>query len=222
MEIVFFFNPAVLWVSALIKAERENCCDDIVVAKTNSKVSYIKALVSCQEYQSATPAYAMGLGGDGDYFLQRLKRILSNNNQSLNKVEKKVLTICVISTVFITAAFSKAGKYQTTTKSKAVKSVSSYTKTIKTDSLIRITKADTWVMGVGTLKVYKPEEIAEGSTLRFTKKIKNKLYLTYLIKKADLYINIPLWWTAMKPLIILMEQQYPKISLPDINLSLIE
>ena len=44
MEIVFFFNPAVLWVSALIKAERENCCDDIVVAQTSSKVSYIKAL----------------------------------------------------------------------------------------------------------------------------------------------------------------------------------
>jgi bla regulator protein BlaR1 len=31
MEIVFFFNPAVLWISQLIKAERENCCDDLAL-----------------------------------------------------------------------------------------------------------------------------------------------------------------------------------------------
>src|ERR1700743_2081209 len=43
MEIVFFFNPAVLWVSALIKTERENSCDDLVVAQNSSKVIYIKA-----------------------------------------------------------------------------------------------------------------------------------------------------------------------------------
>jgi bla regulator protein BlaR1 len=185
MEIVFFFNPAVLWVSALIKAERENCCDDIVVAQTSSKVSYIKALVSCQEYQSAIPAYAMGLGGNGDHFLQRVKRMLSNNNQSLNKVEKMVLTICLISAVFITAAFSKADKEHLATKSTSVKNIPSYIKTTKTDSLSRTTttKGDTGAMGGGTLKVYKPEEIADGSTLRFTKKIKYQLYLTYLFKK---------------------------------------
>ncbi|HEY2583758.1 MAG TPA: M56 family metallopeptidase, partial [Mucilaginibacter sp.] len=106
MEIIFFFNPAVLWVSALIKAERENCCDDMVIAHTSSKVSYIKALVSCEEYRSATPAYAMGLGGSNGHTLQRVKRMLSNNNQSLNRVEKMVLTVCLISAVLITAAFS--------------------------------------------------------------------------------------------------------------------
>jgi bla regulator protein BlaR1 len=48
MEIVFFFNPAVLWIASLIRAERENCCDDIAVTYTGSKVNYIKALVACQ------------------------------------------------------------------------------------------------------------------------------------------------------------------------------
>jgi beta-lactamase regulating signal transducer with metallopeptidase domain len=36
IEMIFFFNPAVLWVSSLIKIERENCCDDIAVG-TNTK-----------------------------------------------------------------------------------------------------------------------------------------------------------------------------------------
>ncbi|HTB24486.1 MAG TPA: M56 family metallopeptidase, partial [Puia sp.] len=55
MEIVFFFNPAVLWVSKLIRTERENCCDDLAVAQNNNKISYIRALVSCEEYQAPLP-----------------------------------------------------------------------------------------------------------------------------------------------------------------------
>ena len=60
-----------------------------------------------------------------------------------------VLTICLISAVFITAAFSKADKEHSAIKSKIVKSVSSYTKTSKTDSLTttNTTKGDTGGMG---------------------------------------------------------------------------
>ncbi|HEY2583844.1 MAG TPA: M56 family metallopeptidase, partial [Mucilaginibacter sp.] len=77
MEIVFFFNPAVLWVSKLIKAERENCCDDLVLAQNNNKVSYIRALLSCEEYQSSVPTYAMGFPGGKNMSLQRVKRMIS-------------------------------------------------------------------------------------------------------------------------------------------------
>src|ERR1700749_4616836 len=41
MEIIFFFNPAVLWISQLIKTERENCCDDMVVEQSSNRISYI-------------------------------------------------------------------------------------------------------------------------------------------------------------------------------------
>jgi len=119
MEILFFFNPAVLWLSALIKAERENCCDDIVVEHISSKVNYIKALVSCEEYSASAPAFAMGLGGNNGHFLGRVKRILSNNNQTLNRVEKMILTICLITSILLTAAFSNTGKANETNKPKA-------------------------------------------------------------------------------------------------------
>src|SRR4030095_11498069 len=36
-EIIFFFNPAVIWVSSCIKSERENCCDDIAISVTQDK-----------------------------------------------------------------------------------------------------------------------------------------------------------------------------------------
>ena len=43
MEIIFFFNPAVLWLSQLIKTERENCCDDIALEQSTNKVNYIRS-----------------------------------------------------------------------------------------------------------------------------------------------------------------------------------
>ncbi len=91
MEIVFFFNPAVLWVSKLIKTERENCCDDLAVAQNNNRINYIRALVSCEEYQASVPAYAMGFPGDKNTLLNRVKRIVNNRNYSLNLFEKTVL-----------------------------------------------------------------------------------------------------------------------------------
>ena len=89
MEIVFFFNPAVLWLSALIKAERENCCDDMVLARS-SKVNYLKALVACEEYKQPSPAYAMALKGSNGGLKNRVARIISNKNLSLNSREKIV------------------------------------------------------------------------------------------------------------------------------------
>ena len=32
-EMLFFFNPALLWVSSLLRIERENCCDDIAICQ---------------------------------------------------------------------------------------------------------------------------------------------------------------------------------------------
>lgn len=96
VEIILFFNPAVLWVSALIKAERENCCDDLALAQNNDKLSYIRALVSCEEYQASVPAYAMGLSGGRNTLLYRVKRMANNRNYSLNLFEKTVLAACLV------------------------------------------------------------------------------------------------------------------------------
>ncbi|MES2113356.1 MAG: M56 family metallopeptidase [Bacteroidota bacterium] len=105
MEIVFFFNPAVLWISQLLKAERENCCDDIALEHTNSKYGYIQALLSCQEYKPA-PGLGMAMSGQKGNLLDRVKRIVNNNNQSLNIMEKTLLTIGLVAAGICTVAFS--------------------------------------------------------------------------------------------------------------------
>eukprot|EP01132_Coremiostelium_polycephalum_P023656 gene23656-28211_t len=110
IEIVFFFNPAILWISRLIREERENCCDDLALTCTDNKQTYIKALISCQEFQSLNPEYAMAFSGKRGQLLGRVSRMVFNKSASLNKVEKTVLTIVLISSVLLTAAFTKDSK----------------------------------------------------------------------------------------------------------------
>jgi len=106
MEVVFFFNPAVMWISQLIKAERENCCDDIAISQAGSKANYIQALLSCQEYQLAAPGLSMAMAKNNGDLLNRVKRIVNNNNQSLNVLEKSLLTVCLVTAGLLTVAFS--------------------------------------------------------------------------------------------------------------------
>lgn len=105
-EIIFFFNPAVLWISSLIKEERENCCDDIAIGEVKNKKQFIHALVSFQEY-NITSKYAAFFAGRKSHLMNRVKRIITNNNKTLNNMEKIFLASGIIITGFMAVAFSQ-------------------------------------------------------------------------------------------------------------------
>jgi bla regulator protein blaR1 len=90
VEMVFFFNPALMWLSSLIRQEREACCDDIVVAHTGNKKDYLEALVSFQEAAQA-PTYALALSNQKTYLLHRVRRMLTQENKRLTIMEKLIL-----------------------------------------------------------------------------------------------------------------------------------
>ncbi|OKS86572.1 M56 family metallopeptidase [Mucilaginibacter polytrichastri] len=208
MEIVFFFNPAVLWISSLIKTERENCCDDIAVAQTSSKVNYIRALVSCQEYQLSAPAYAMAFSGHKNHLMGRVKRMVSNNNQSLNVMEKSLLALCLVTAGLVTTAFTNAAQINklVVTASKAVVHAGN---AIKKEIAPREEIAATPVPVVTTIvksvtevvsptppvekdtvktkvKVYEPDQVIEHKELT----IQNGNITTHLIKENGVLYQI--------------------------------
>lgn len=97
IDVMFFFNPAILWISSLIRNERENCCDDIAINETKSKKQFIQALVSFHQYNNAiAPKYAMPFATRKHKLVDRVKRIVNNNNKTLNPGEKIVLVGCLI------------------------------------------------------------------------------------------------------------------------------
>lgn len=103
-EILFFFNPGLLWVSSILHDERENCCDDIAIAASESKAKFVHALVSFEEYNLKNNALVMGFGGSKNHLLNRAKRIIYNNNKTLNAVEKTILSFSIVAVSIIMVA----------------------------------------------------------------------------------------------------------------------
>lgn len=58
VETLLFYHPAVWWMGKSIRAERENCCDDVAVALCGSPVNYARALARMAEWRTA-PGLAM-------------------------------------------------------------------------------------------------------------------------------------------------------------------
>jgi len=91
VDAVFFFNPAIWWLSSLIRDERENCCDDLVLALIPKKRPYLEALMAFQHAGDQPHAYAMGLNLRKATLMARLRRLVNQENQKLNAGEKIVL-----------------------------------------------------------------------------------------------------------------------------------
>jgi beta-lactamase regulating signal transducer with metallopeptidase domain len=91
-ETVFFFNPALLWMSSALKEERENCCDDIALELMPDKTVFVRALISFKEH--ATPQnYAMAFPGNRNQLLQRVTRILNNDHKKAFGITERVFVI---------------------------------------------------------------------------------------------------------------------------------
>ncbi len=78
VEILGFYHPAVWWVSHKIRAERENCCDDIAVSISGDRVCYARALTSMEEIRAGRGQLAIAATG-GNLF-KRIRRLVSKDS----------------------------------------------------------------------------------------------------------------------------------------------
>ena len=46
IEALLFYHPAMWWIAKRIRAERENCCDDLAIAACGDRVVYARALTA--------------------------------------------------------------------------------------------------------------------------------------------------------------------------------
>jgi beta-lactamase regulating signal transducer with metallopeptidase domain len=77
-ETLFFFHPAVWWLNARIRHERELCCDDLALKVCPNPIVYAHALVHLEEQRSRHLRLAMALDGHQSHatLLSRIARIL--------------------------------------------------------------------------------------------------------------------------------------------------
>lgn len=101
IEAIFYFHPAVWWLSSQIRIERENCCDDIAITICGNAMIYARALVSVQEMAYYSPQLALAFAGSSrkKHLLLRVQRILNQPKSKLNMMEKVVsstLVLCIL------------------------------------------------------------------------------------------------------------------------------
>jgi len=63
VETLFFFHPAVWWISGRVRHERELCCDDLALTICPNPVVYASALFHLEEHRSRQMRLAMALDG---------------------------------------------------------------------------------------------------------------------------------------------------------------
>src|SRR5436305_9453966 len=74
-ENLLFYHPAVWWTSGVIRAERENCCDDLVVAVRGNAFDYAVALTTLEENRRTGEPVLAATGGN---LMKRIHRLLDN------------------------------------------------------------------------------------------------------------------------------------------------
>jgi len=79
VETLFFYHPAVWWISRQIRVEREHCCDDLVVKLLDNRVEYGRALVAIEQIRGRNSVLALG-ATDGS-LLSRVRRIVGFDSE---------------------------------------------------------------------------------------------------------------------------------------------
>jgi uncharacterized protein (TIGR03435 family) len=82
VEAIFFYHPAVWWVSSHMRAERELCCDDIAVSVTGDAVVYARALADLDSARLIQPTVMAANAGSLAVRIARLLGQPSNTRRA--------------------------------------------------------------------------------------------------------------------------------------------
>ncbi|HWW39635.1 M56 family metallopeptidase [Pedobacter sp.] len=93
METLLFFNPAVWWLSSLIRSERENCCDDIAVQHLSSPVDLMSAMVYFEQYRREQNKLSLAFSGASTRMPARMERLLKGKKNSPGKLDFLVIAL---------------------------------------------------------------------------------------------------------------------------------
>lgn len=113
IEIIYYYHPAVWWISANVRHERENCCDEYAIKLCGNAIDYAKTLVKIETLQqhSYVPQLAIPFSKNPGSLMLRIKRILKQPHTKVHLREKVVATALLFSTFIVFAHVNDYGEY---------------------------------------------------------------------------------------------------------------
>ncbi|MDN5212569.1 M56 family metallopeptidase [Fulvivirgaceae bacterium BMA12] len=102
LEVIFFFNPAVWWISREIRQERENCCDDLIIKAQGQPLQYIKTLAAVNHFNTSGFKLLPGFFGSGKgQLLKRMQRLVGTGTSSYSPQMYKVVALLLLLLSFL-------------------------------------------------------------------------------------------------------------------------
>ena len=98
-ETLLFYQPAVWWVSARIRDEREHCCDDVAVAVCGDAAGYAAALTELEAWRSGE--LDLAAAATGGSLVNRVRRILRVEISEESRTS--AVTICIVALAIVGA-----------------------------------------------------------------------------------------------------------------------
>ncbi|WP_028786692.1 M56 family metallopeptidase [Terrimonas ferruginea] len=94
---LFFFNPAFVWLSRLIRQQREICCDDLVLFCDGNKTGYLKGLLA---FGFADNSNHFALSAKGSPLARRLHRLIDKRNETVGLLPKLIVLMLLLAIPF--------------------------------------------------------------------------------------------------------------------------
>jgi beta-lactamase regulating signal transducer with metallopeptidase domain len=92
-EAVLFYHPAIWWISARVREEREHCCDDLAIEVCGDRDSYATALAELESRRTTEPV--LGLAATDGPLLNRIRRILRVSGSERIQTPNWTLTLAL-------------------------------------------------------------------------------------------------------------------------------
>lgn len=104
VETLLFYHPAVWWIGKRIRAERENCCDDVAVALCGNAFTYADALTRMAEWKG-TPQLV--LAANSSPLVERIARLLGAKRtvESFRGANLSAGVLCLATALLAGSAF---------------------------------------------------------------------------------------------------------------------
>jgi beta-lactamase regulating signal transducer with metallopeptidase domain len=98
VETLLFYHPAVWWLSAQIRQEREHCCDDLAVATCGDVLTYARALAELEQLRSLAPQLAVAANGGA--LISRIQRLVGSPARASHRFESWLAGVIALATAF--------------------------------------------------------------------------------------------------------------------------
>ena len=104
VEVIFYYHPAVWWMSSRVRQERENCCDDFAIAQGYDRITYARILVKLKEQElQSNSGLALSFYKSKNTLMNRIKRILGQSTGH-SSIREKLIALALIGTVAVAYA----------------------------------------------------------------------------------------------------------------------